>query len=292
MNKQNPNLVVCITTYNRRQLLERTLQSVFSQSYPHYRIVIVNDESSDGTKEYLDALNDPRITVVHHEKNRGYQAARNSGMKQVKEGEWAILFDDDDIFLPNAFMKIAKAISEIAPDTEVIQFSTLFRTNTEEFIGGYQFKAGETQHMMSYLEMVAGGTHRGDAREVLKWSVCMRYKYAEDVIAPDEFSMLLARDGVVTRCVPETIAFMDASVGEHMHKKRSHKMIAGWTLAHRRFFRDHKKFVIEYPEIALSRSIAAAKSAIRSYNPMYLLYFIYQGTMACVRLINPWRKRK
>lgn len=273
-------------------LLERTLKSVFLQTYPQYRIVIVNDGSSDDTRSYLDALHDPRITVVHHEKNRGYQAARNSGMKHVREGEWAVLFDDDDIFLPDAFTKIAEAVVEMPGNIGIAEFNTLFRTETEEFIGGYQFKSGEAYHDMSYFEVVAGKNHRGDAREVFQWSVCKNYQYAEDVIEPQELLMILARDGVVTRCVPEVIALMDAGTGEHMHKSRSHRMIAGWTLAHWRFFRDHKKFLAEYPEVALSKAIRAAKTAIRSYNPIFLVYFIYQGFIAWVRIINPWKKKK
>lgn len=84
---------VVIPTYNRRAALERNFPAVLALEAVD-EIVVVVDASTDGTREYLGGLKDDRIKVLVHERQRGSQAARNTGIRAAR-GAWVLLLDDD-----------------------------------------------------------------------------------------------------------------------------------------------------------------------------------------------------
>ncbi|WP_417655397.1 glycosyltransferase [Pseudoalteromonas atlantica] len=96
---QAPLITVYMPTHNRLNNLKRAVQSVLSQSYSQWELIIVNDGSSDGTFDYLNelALTDPRIIVFHHETALGACAARNKAINTAS-GEFITGLDDDDAF--------------------------------------------------------------------------------------------------------------------------------------------------------------------------------------------------
>jgi len=87
---------VIITAYNYDRYLERCLRSVLDQSLPksQYEIIVVNDGSTDKTKEVLDNYADV-ARVFHLEKNRGLSYARNFGIKKAR-GMFVVFVDADD----------------------------------------------------------------------------------------------------------------------------------------------------------------------------------------------------
>ncbi len=90
-------LSVVIPTYNRRDLIARTLPTVLAQDFPsdEYEVVVVVDGSTDGTAEYLRGIRSPVAMRVLGQPNRGPAAARNAGIAAAR-GE-IVLFLDDDI---------------------------------------------------------------------------------------------------------------------------------------------------------------------------------------------------
>jgi len=70
-----PNISVCIPTYNREHLLKETLDSVFAQTYRDFEVVIVDDGSTDGTKQMLEK-NGYNVRY-HWQENAGDANARN-----------------------------------------------------------------------------------------------------------------------------------------------------------------------------------------------------------------------
>jgi glycosyltransferase involved in cell wall biosynthesis/peptidoglycan/xylan/chitin deacetylase (PgdA/CDA1 family) len=87
---------VCIATYNRKDSLQRTLQSLFTQDFPldQFEIVIVDDGSTDGTAEFLRTLQAPCTRQVLHQPNRGQAAAQNAAIRAA-QGDLILLLDDD-----------------------------------------------------------------------------------------------------------------------------------------------------------------------------------------------------
>ena len=91
---------VVIPLYNKEKIIERSLQSVLSQNYDDFEVVVVNDGSTDRSVEIVKSISDPRITLIEQE-NGGPSKARNTGVKNAK-GEWILFLDADDELLPGA----------------------------------------------------------------------------------------------------------------------------------------------------------------------------------------------
>jgi glycosyltransferase involved in cell wall biosynthesis/predicted Ser/Thr protein kinase len=78
-----PRVSVVLPVYNHLRFLPAAIASVLAQTYGDFELVIVNDGSTDGTREYLDGLTDPRIVVVHQE-NRRLPGALNTGFAHAR----------------------------------------------------------------------------------------------------------------------------------------------------------------------------------------------------------------
>ena len=95
---------VIIATYNYGRFITEAVDSVFNQTYPNKEIVVVDDGSTDGTRNILkDYIESGRITYIY-QKNSGPGAARNTGIR-ASEGEYICFLDADDRYLPEKLEK-------------------------------------------------------------------------------------------------------------------------------------------------------------------------------------------
>ena len=95
-------VTVYIPTKNRVELLARAVNSVLNQKYESWELLIVNDGSTDGTREFLvDLISlDSRIKVIQHEVSRGAPVCRNLAIRSAS-GAFVTGLDDDDWFHSN-----------------------------------------------------------------------------------------------------------------------------------------------------------------------------------------------
>jgi glycosyltransferase involved in cell wall biosynthesis len=95
----NRSLVsVILPTYNCGHFLPDSLGSVLSQTYDFYEIIVVDDGSTDTTKEVLNPFMQ-KIKYIHLEQNRGLPTARNIGIRSA-QGKYIAFLDADDLWLP------------------------------------------------------------------------------------------------------------------------------------------------------------------------------------------------
>lgn len=101
-----------IVTYNRLSLLKESLSAVLSQdtTYLHH-VIVIDNHSNDGTAEWLDALDDPRLIIKHLDNNLGgaggfNAAVREFGENTIDDAIW--LMDDDTIPQIDALSTLAK----------------------------------------------------------------------------------------------------------------------------------------------------------------------------------------
>lgn len=100
MAREEPTVSVLIPTYNRAEFLGHAIHSVLGQTYRDFEIIIVDDGSSDHTRQVVDKFNDPRIRYIRHNENRGTSAACNTGMRGAS-GKYIAFLGDDDEWSPN-----------------------------------------------------------------------------------------------------------------------------------------------------------------------------------------------
>ena len=98
----NPAISVIVPVYNTEKYLRRCIDSILSQTFTDFELLLINDGSTDSSGEICDqyAAKDERIRVFHKE-NGGVSSARNVGLDEAK-GEWIAFVDSDDYLLSNA----------------------------------------------------------------------------------------------------------------------------------------------------------------------------------------------
>lgn len=113
-------LSVIVPVYNVEKWLERCIESILSQTYEKFELILVDDGSTDRSGIICDKyINlDKRVSVIH-KKNGGLSSARNTGMKMSK-GNYIVFIDSDDYIKNNLFENIIESIQKY--HTDIIMF--------------------------------------------------------------------------------------------------------------------------------------------------------------------------
>lgn len=96
---------VIMPSYNTEQYIEKSIQSVLSQTYSNWELIIVDDCSTDATDHIIKKyLQDSRIKYFKNEKNLGAAFSRNYALRKAK-GRWIAFLDSDDIWISEKIEK-------------------------------------------------------------------------------------------------------------------------------------------------------------------------------------------
>lgn len=144
----SPHVSVVIPTYNRRVFLEEAVGSCLAGNDAiEVEVVVVDDGSTDGTRDYLRSLadRDPRVRPIYQE-HQGAQVARNRGLAEAR-GQTVKFLDDDDYLLPGALRKQYETLQESGADVCYGDFFFVF----EEDGSARQFTNGQFDSFFSGL---------------------------------------------------------------------------------------------------------------------------------------------
>lgn len=117
---------IIVPVYNKENNLSKCLNSVFSQSYSDWELLIINDGSKDNSKSIINSYSDNRIIYLEH-KNRGVSYTRNRGLKQAN-GDYIVFLDADDFWGDDYLRTIADHISNHVAD---VYFSGITKNNID-----------------------------------------------------------------------------------------------------------------------------------------------------------------
>ncbi|MBV6627760.1 MAG: glycosyltransferase family 2 protein [Rivularia sp. (in: Bacteria)] len=112
----SPKVSVIIPTYNRAHLVQDAVESVLNQTYQDFELIVIDDGSTDNTKEVLAVYKD-KLAYIYQE-NRGRSSARNHGIK-IAQGEYIAFLDSDDVWFPDKLERQVP-ILEYAPSDVVL----------------------------------------------------------------------------------------------------------------------------------------------------------------------------
>jgi len=112
----NNSVCAVMVTYNRLEILKSTLAHVLAQEFPPTNIIIVDNFSTDGTKEWLQSLlADQRIKTIHLDGNMGAGYAISQGMKlglKLQDFDYFWVLDDDSYYKSNVLKELVENISK------------------------------------------------------------------------------------------------------------------------------------------------------------------------------------
>lgn len=109
MNTYN-DVTIIIPTYNRKTDLDVCIASILKQSYKYFNIVVIDDDSSDGTHDYINNKY-PFVKLIRNDKNRGVNYSRNVGIASTRSTYILILDSDMELINPDQIATMVKIMS-------------------------------------------------------------------------------------------------------------------------------------------------------------------------------------
>ena len=96
---QNPFFSIILPTYNRAHMIGKAIESVLAQTYTNWELLIIDDGSTDNTKQVIETYTDNRIRYLYQQ-NAERSAARNNGIAHA-QGQYICFIDSDDYYFAN-----------------------------------------------------------------------------------------------------------------------------------------------------------------------------------------------
>ena len=171
----HPLFSIGVTTYNRRKMLKECLDSILSQTFSDFEVIIGNDYTEDKLSPEQFSIDDPRIRIINHKKNLGECNNMNYLLDQSK-GKYFTWLADDDKYFPNFLESVYLSLEEfgllpvvytsylaveIFPDSKVIPIESCLLLKGSDFLHQYLSRVIKLQGCYgvferSYLESIGG----------------------------------------------------------------------------------------------------------------------------------------
>lgn len=127
----DPFFSVIIPTYNRAHLIPAAIESVLKQTFSHFELLIVDDGSTDHTKQVVAQYADSRIRYIFQQ-NAERCAARNNGINNAK-GLYICFLDSDDYYLPNRLEMLHQSVQQQLLPEAVFYTGVKFENGTQPY---------------------------------------------------------------------------------------------------------------------------------------------------------------
>jgi GT2 family glycosyltransferase len=152
-SRQSPTVSVITPAFNAAPYLDHTLESAIRQTFTDFELLIVDDGSTDETRQIAEryAARDPRVHVIHQD-NRGIAAARNAALSRAR-GRYFALLDSDDLWFPS-YLEEQLAMLLRHPDVAILSANALNFGGPLDGEPLLQYAAHQGIHVVSLLQLV------------------------------------------------------------------------------------------------------------------------------------------
>lgn len=171
-----PILSVIIPLYNKQDYILKSLNSILSQEFNDYEIVIVDDGSTDNSVQIVKSISDKRIRLFRKE-NGGAASARNYGIKMA-QGEWVLLLDADDTLVENMLNIVADLIHKKC-FADIFSFNQYIESNGKRYLRKRGYANGYI--LFPFLSYYKGKLYPGPGSTVIKRVILLKESYREDL---------------------------------------------------------------------------------------------------------------
>lgn len=181
--KKQPSVTVLIPVYNGAEHIGECLESVLHQSYEQYKVVVVNDGSTDNTLEVL--RNYPEVEVLSYEENKGISYALNYGIDHI-DTDYIVRMDADDIMHPQR-LEIQVKFMEDNPDVFMMGTTCLRYDGKMDWVPEYKrvFLVNELRFLYLFHPVILHPTVIFRATSFKEKG----YRYRSDMDGAEDFAL-------------------------------------------------------------------------------------------------------
>ena len=178
MDKKN-KISVIVSAYNTESYIEKCINSLINQSYSNMEIIIVNDCSTDKTREKLVQYeNIQNIKIIDNEKNMGLSYSRNIALEN-SSGDYIGYIDSDDYISENYYESLLGTILKYNADVVVCDMNIVYENNNQSI----RTKCGDEKN--NTLDFVYNGLAASACNKLFKRNVIEKYKFSEGKVNED-----------------------------------------------------------------------------------------------------------
>lgn len=213
-NRTDALVSVIMPAYNASAYIEEAIRSVMAQTYPHWKLLVIDDGSKDDTCDIVLRLaeEDPRINLIRNEKNSGVAKTRNRGLDMC-QGQYVALLDCDDWWHPRKLEKQLDLAKETGADILYCSYGIMDEHGNKlcnDFL-----VSSETDYKKSMAR-----SEISCSTALLSKEIAEKYRFRTDFYHEDLVLWLtLLRDGYQARGVVEVLAKYRVSQGSRASNK-------------------------------------------------------------------------
>ena len=168
-----PLISICMPNYNCEKHIGEAVESVLSQTYPNFELIIMDDASTDSSREIVKSYNDPRIRLYQNKANIHMTPNINKAL-HLTNGELITILHSDDKYAPNFLEEIVKAYNQY-PDQRVFVTGVHNLHHEENYTNpGYPFKTGGIIQKREVLIRLAFENNIGNAASLAVHKDCFK----------------------------------------------------------------------------------------------------------------------
>ncbi|WP_134704961.1 glycosyltransferase family A protein [Ammoniphilus sp. YIM 78166] len=186
MRHKHSKVTVIIPTYNRANEIGRAIMSVMNQSYPHWKLLVIDDGSTDDTEAKMRewSRKDERISYYRMPGNKGVCHALNQALKLV-DTEFMVQVDSDDWLEPSALEVLIKEM-DLAPETTALAYGNHVQwtgSSRSPVMRRRSYRSDQRYDLIAWTSSMYPRFYRTSSlREVGGWETSDKYggRYMED----------------------------------------------------------------------------------------------------------------
>lgn len=227
-----PSVSVITPTYNAAGLVRATIDSVFSQTFPDWEMIIVDDHSTDNTFDILTSYveKDSRIRPILQKQGiKGPAEARNLAIENA-QGRFIAFLDSDDLWHPQ---KLEKQIGFMEAEQEAFTYTRYYKIDqSSKIIGAFE----DIPERLTYKDLLK--TCPIGCLTAVYDTACFGKVYMPDIPRGQDYGLWLRLLKIhpAARLLPETLAYYRTGQENSVSSKKFRKAASLW-----RLYRDHEE---------------------------------------------------
>jgi glycosyltransferase involved in cell wall biosynthesis len=176
----NPKISVIVSVYNTEKYVEKCIESLINQTYENIEIILIEDGSSDRSKEILKKYEKNKKCIVsYNDGNKGLAYSRNKGM-ELATGDFIGFIDSDDYISADYYEKFIKTIKEENADVAICDMKLVFENeNNRETIS----KCCDEE--WNLVNIINNGMVASACNKLFKKDLIMQYQFAVGKVNED-----------------------------------------------------------------------------------------------------------